>query len=53
MLNMQKFHALLFTDPETPDEYLRTLKNLTHITPIQLKAWTGDLGWQSWSAKAS
>jgi hypothetical protein len=52
MLTMQRFHTLFFTDSENLDAYFRTLKSLTHITPVQMKAWTGDLGWQTWSAKA-
>ncbi len=49
MPNMQKFHQLLFAESENPDPYFGALKAIASISPAQLKALTGDLGWQLWS----
>ena len=51
MLNMQKFHQLIFESPKKSDTYSKALKALTETSPEQLRAMTTDLGWQLWSTQ--
>ncbi len=48
MLNMQKFHKLLFTDLDNQSFRLRALRKLTRTQPRQLNHLTADLAWQQW-----
>ncbi len=50
MLNMQKFHTLLFTDLDNQSHRLRVLGKLTRTSPRQLNHLTADLAWQQWGA---